>query len=83
MEKNEVEPKSRHNSARDSGTEVTIDQCFIMTIIIINITIIVIIIVIIMNNTCSQVSGSEDEEVEEELETDGRALVERIVITLR
>ena len=82
MEKNEVEPKSRHNSARDSGTEVTIDQCFMM-IIIINITIIVIIIVIIMNNTCSQVSGSEDEEVEEELETDGRALVERIVITLR
>lgn len=45
-----VEAKSRHNSARDSGTEV---------------------------------SGSEDEEVEEELETDGRALVERIVITLR
>ena len=34
-------------------------------------------------NSCSQVSGSEDEEVEEELETDGRALVERIVITLR
>ena len=28
-------------------------------------------------------SGSEDEEAEEELETDGRALVERIVITLR
>ena len=28
-------------------------------------------------------SGSEDEEAEEELETDGGALVERVVITLR
>ena len=64
--------------------------------IIINIIIIMVIntIVIIIINPIfiiikhrddyeEQVSGSEDEEVEEELETDGRALVERIVITLR
>ena len=35
------------------------------------------------NHHQQQVSGSEDEEIEEELETDGRALVERIVVTLR